>query len=252
MGRILKSGLFFIALLWVGVLAGQGHTLTGEEILRRVDANLNYDTIMYTGKMEIYLNATAEPKVKIMKMYGNGVEKAFIEFLNAEDKNTRYLKIGKKMWIYDAEEENVFLISGHMLKQGIMGSDVSYEEALEADELFEKYEIEITGEEVFADRPCTIVTLTAKDAQATYYQRKMWVDNERFVALKEEKYGKSGKLLKENLILEIEKVGDRFFPVKMEVRDKLRKGSKTILTMAEIQINEPLDEKMFTLQYLQR
>lgn len=245
-------GIFLMVLL--GMVAGFSgvDAVTGEEILRKVDANVKYDTIIYTGKMEIFINAKAGPRVKIMKTHGMGTQKAFVEFLNPEDKNTRYLKIDKKMWIYDGEEENVFLISGHMLKQGMMGSDVSYEDALESDSLFAKYNIEITGTESVDGRTCTVITLMAKVKEVSYEKRKMWIDTERYIALKEEKYAKSGKLLKESRVLEARKIGERYFPVKSEIVDKLRKGSKTVFTMQEIQLDVPVSEKLFTMQNLQK
>lgn len=243
--------LFFIILF--GLISGAGiYALTGTEILQKVDANLKYDTIIYTGKMEIFLSGATEPRVKIMKVHGVGEKKAFVEFLNPEDKNTRYLKIDKKMWLYDGEEENTFLISGHMLKQGIMGSDVSYEDALESDSLYAKYNIEIAGTENLDDRPCTIILLTAKVKDAPYDKRKIWVDTERYISLKEEMYAKSGKLLKESRVLEVKKINTRFFPTKTEVSDKLRKGTKTVMTMMEVQLNVPISDALFTMQNLQK
>ena len=250
----MKPVYWILLIAMIGIMASLSGVwaVTGEEILRKVDANLKYDTIVYTGKMEIYVNATAEPRVKLMKTYGMGTQKAFVEFLNPEDKNTRYLKIDKKMWIYDGDEENVFLISGHMLKQGMMGSDVSYEDALESDSLYTKYNIEITGTETVDGRTCTVITLTAKVKEVSYEKRKMWIDTERFIGLKEEKYAKSGKLLKESRVLEARKIGERYFPVKSEVSDKLRKGSKTVFTMMDVQLDVPVSEKLFTMQNLQR
>ncbi len=243
--------MFLIALVSVLTISGV-NAISGEDILRKVDTNMKYDTIIYTGKMEIYINAKAEPRVKIMKAQAMGDQKAFVEFLNPEDRNTRYLKIDKKMWIYDGENENVFLISGHMLKQGMMGSDVSYEDALESDSLYEKYNIEISGTEKVDDRVCTIITLTAKVKKVSYEKRKMWIDTERFIALKVEMYAKSGKLLKESRTLEVKKIGERYFPVKSVISDKLRQGSKTILSMTDLQLNAPLDENLFTMQNLQK
>lgn len=238
----------------IGLLVSQQlyAELSGTEILRKVDTNLKYKTIIYTGKMEIYLNNSATPRVKLMKTQGIGAEKAFVEFLNPEDKNTRYLKIEKKMWIYDGEEENVFLISGHMLKQGMMGSDVSYEDALESDALYTKYNIEITGNEKVDDRICTVITLTAKVKAVSYEKRKMWIDTERFIPLKEEKYAKSGKLLKEVRILTVRRISERFFPVQTEIVDKLKKGSRTVFTMQDVQLDVPVSEKIFTMQNLQQ
>ena len=43
--------------------------------------------------------------------------------------------------------ERVQKISGHMLRQGMMGSDMSYEDMLEAADFEEKYEAEVVGEE---------------------------------------------------------------------------------------------------------
>ncbi len=250
----MKPVHLILLMVFLGIVAGLSgvDAVTGEEILRKVDANVKYDTIIYTGKMEIFINAKAAPRTKIMKTYGMGTQKAFVEFLNPEDKNTRYLKIDKKMWIYDGEEENVFLISGHMLKQGMMGSDVSYEDALESDGLYQKYNIEITGTETVDGRPCTIITLTAKVKEVSYEKRKIWVDTERFIGLKEEKYAKSGKLLKESRVLEVRKIGERYFPVKSEIADKLRKGSKTVFTMQDVQLDVPVSEKLFTMQNLQK
>ncbi|MGE5557518.1 MAG: outer membrane lipoprotein-sorting protein [Bacillota bacterium] len=250
----MRKGHIVIGIVFVWLMTNLSgvRALTGAEILRKVDENVKYNTIIYTGKMEIFINDDEAPRVKIMKVHGIGVEKAFVEFINPEDKNTRYLKIGKKMWIYDGEEENVFLISGHMLKQGIMGSDVSYEDALETDALYTKYDIEVVGTETLDGRACTVIELTAKVKEVSYDKRKMWVDSERFLAVKEEKYAKSGKLLKVSRVLEARQIGDRYFPVKSEVSDKLRKGSKTVFTMQEVRLDAPVSEKLFTMQNLQR
>ena len=227
------------------------YSITGEEILRKVDANVKYGSIIYTGTMEIYVGDD-KPRSKIMKATAIGDQKAYVEFLNKEDINTKYLKLDKKMWIHDGEENNTFLISGHMLKEGMMGSDVSYEDALESESLYEKYSIEITGSETIDDRDCYVITLNAKVKSAPYEVRKMWIDKERFIQLKEEMYAKSGKLLKESRSLDVQKIGNRFFPVKTQISDKLRENSKTVLTMTDIKFDVPVDEKIFSIRYLER
>ncbi len=225
--------------------------VTGEEILRKVDSNMNYQTIEYTGTLEIYVGED-KPRVKMMKAYGVSDKKAYVEFLNKEDSRTKYLKIGKNLWIHDGEENNTFLISGHLLKQGMMGSDVSYEDALEADSLYEKYNIELTGEEKIGDRDCYVVTLKAKVKEVPYEVRKIWVDKERYIGLKQEMYAKSGKLLKESDVLEVKEFSGRYFPVKSEYKDKLRENSKTVFNAADIQFDVTLPPNMFTIRYLER
>ncbi len=245
-----KKAILLISLLFL--LNTFLYSITGEEILRKVDANIKFGTMEYTGTMEILPGGDEKPRSKVMKVTAIGDKKAYVEFINKEDINTKYLKLDKSMWIHDGEENNTFLISGHMLKQGIMGSDVSYEDALESESLYEKYSIEITGNETVDGRDCWIITLKAKVKNVPYDVRKMWIDKERYIQLKEEMYALSGKLLKESRSLDVEKIGDRYYPVKSEISDKLRENSKTVMTMTDIKFDIKVNENIFSIRYLER
>jgi outer membrane lipoprotein-sorting protein len=109
--------------------------LTGEEILARMDLNKAFTTISYTAKMQIAQGSVV--RMKTMKAKATSDGKAIVEFTNPEDKGIKYLKIDKNLWIYYPEEDDTVPISGHLLKEGMMGSDVSYEDALEEDALAE-------------------------------------------------------------------------------------------------------------------
>ncbi len=226
--------------------------LTGEEILAKMDTHRDYKSIEYTGSMTIIVNNKTRTKALAVQGLGGDETKAIVEFTNPEDEGTKYLMLEKNLWIYFPEEEDVVKISGHMLKEGMMGSDVSYEDALESDALSEKYTITLTGEEKINDKNCYVITLDAKVKKVPYYKRKMWVDKETFVAQKEEMYAKSGKLLKVSNVLETKKIGGRNFPVKSEMVNKLRRNSKTIFEMKDIVFDKPMDEKMFTMRYLRK
>jgi outer membrane lipoprotein-sorting protein len=133
-----------------------------------------------------------------------------------------------------------------------MGSDVSYEDALESESLYQKYNITLTNDETLDGRDCYVVNLDAKVKDVSYERRKMWVDKERFIQLKEEKYAKSGLLLKESKVLDVQKIGDRYYPVKVEISDKLRANTKTDFTMSDIKFDVPVNDNQFSLRYLER
>ena len=80
-----------------------------------------------------------DTRYKTMNAVAEGSDKAFAEFTNPEDRGTRYLKLEKDMWIYFPKEQDTVKISGHLLKEGMMGSDVSYEDALESRDFKAKY-----------------------------------------------------------------------------------------------------------------
>jgi outer membrane lipoprotein-sorting protein len=224
--------------------------LSGDQILKRMDANTSYQTIEYDGTLAIYSGDTV--RTKEMKATAMGTSKALAEFTNPEDKGTKFLKIDKNLWIYFPSEQDTVKISGHMLKEGMMGSDVSYQDALESDDLFKKYAVTVSGEDTVDGRPCYVLTLGATVKDVQYETRKMWVDEERFVALKQEMYAKSGKLLKVSRVLEVQKIGDRFFPVKEEISDQLKQGSRTQFILADVRLDLPVSESLFSLRNLGR
>ena len=96
-----------------------------------------------------------------------------------------------------------------MLRQSVMGSDLSYEDLMEDRKLEDLYSAQISGEEEYDGRPCWVLDLTAKEEDVAYYSRKVWVDKERFVALKEDRFAKSGKLLKRTEIKDVQRQEER-------------------------------------------
>jgi len=235
--------LFFFA-------SSSAFSISPDDILAAMDKNRDYNTVSYEGTMEIHIGG--EVRSKTMKVIGVGTEKALVEFTNAQDKGTRYLKINKELWIYFPSEQDVVKISGHMLKEGMMGSDVSYEDALESDGLHKKYNASISGEELLDGHACYVLTLDAIVKDVPYYKRTMWVDKSLFIQWKEEMYAKSGALLKVSHVLEMQKIGSRHFPTKLEMVNMLRKDTKTVFTMADVAFDVKIDKSVFSLQSLQR
>jgi outer membrane lipoprotein-sorting protein len=246
----MRKTLPAIVLFLIALGNPSAQELTPEGIMARVDANNTFGTISYTGRMEIDLGSRVI--IKEMTAVAEGADKAFVEFLNPEDRGTRYLKIGKDMWIYFPTEQETVKISGHLLKEGMMGSDLSYEDALESGSLTDKYTITLIGQETLDGRSCYVLDLNAKVKTAPYYRQKMWVDAERFVVLKTEMYGKGGKLLKESRALAVESWGSRWFVTGMSVEDKLKKGGGTLFVMTDVRFDVTLPADRFSLRRLER
>ncbi len=221
---------------------------SADEILAKVDANMSFGNMRYSGRLEITIGG--ETRYKTMDAVAMGSEKAFAEFTNPEDRGTRYLKLAKDLWIYFPKEQDTVKISGHLLKEGMMGSDVSYEDALESRDFKIKYGASLKGKESLDGRDCYIIQLDAKVPTAAYDRRVMWVDAERFVVLKEEMYAKSGRLLKTSAALEVQRVGDRWYPSRTEYVSKLRNNTKTLFAMSRIEMDTSIDERQFTMSAL--
>ena len=156
-----------------------------------------------------------------------GTDSAFTEYLSPpRELGTKMLKIDNILLTYTPRTDRVIQISGHMLNQSVMGSDMSYNDIMEDKPLQELYSYRLEGNELIDDRDCYIVYLESIDNKSSYPKRRAWIDKEYFLPLKEELYAKSGKLLKSTSMSDIREVQNRFFPFKFVFKDELKKNSK--------------------------
>jgi outer membrane lipoprotein-sorting protein len=190
---------------------------------------------------------------KEMLLYGIGQEKSYIIFSSpARDKNTAMLRLGDNMWLYLPSAEKSVKISGHMLRQSFMGSDFSYGDTTERLKLLEKYDATLTGTEKAGDDDAFVLRLKAKKEDAAYYERKLWVDRQRYIVIKQEMYAKSGKLLKVMTVSENEKIGSRYYPTKIRMEDKLKKNTYSEMIFSNIRLDETIPESVFTFKNLEK
>ncbi len=222
---------------------------SGEEILRAMDSNSRVKSSSYEAAMTI--TNGKKRLVKTMKGLSSG-EKGVMEFTNAEDRGVKYLKISDELWIYFPEEDDTVRVAGAQLKDGLMGSDLSYEDAMDADEMANKYETSVDGEEAVGGRDCWILGLVAKVKGVPYDKRKLWVDKERFVSMKEEMYSKSGTLLKTLAVIKVERVQGKWFATAFEMRDMRKKNSLTVFEIRSMRIDLSVDEGTFSLKALRK
>jgi len=202
-----------VLLFFWAALSAQNYP-SGKSILDKVDNNMSAKTRIMTAKMEI--KGVRSTRTMVSKTNSEGDHKAFTEYLApAREKGTKMLKLENQLWIYSPSTDRIVQISGHMLRQSVMGSDMSYEDVMNDTPLLEQYKSEVTGEETVDGRKCWVLTLTAFVANVTYFSQKMWVDEERNVPLKVDLFAKSGKLLKRTTLTDVQKIQGRWFPKMM-------------------------------------
>jgi outer membrane lipoprotein-sorting protein len=229
-------------------------TPSAADLLRRMDENEIYDAIEYDGEMVIEYQGRR--LVKTMKAWGRRNTDSFIEFTNREDRGTKYLKKGGRLYVYSPDAEEVMLISGHMLRESMMGSDLSYDDAVENETLSARYDAALAGSAArdFNGEPreCWVLDLTAKKRTESYPSQKLWIDKETGDCLYYELFALSGARLKEYRLLRAETFGRRRFPVEIEIRDLLRKNSRTTMTMRNVVLDRPIADSVFSQRNLER
>jgi len=226
---------------------------TAAEIVANIDQNM----VSGSRKSKITMTVT-NPRGRVrsyqMEILGRGEEDSAITYLSpAREKGTKMLKIGEELWTFLPSIERTQKISGHMMRQGMMGSDFSYEDMMESKELLKIYTSTVTGSEVVDGRDCWTMEMVAKEEGVTYPKRTTWIDKEFYIMLKQELFALSGMKLKTWRMSDITKIDDkRYFPKTMVVEDHLRKGSTTTMVIEEISFGLALEDEIFSLRWLER
>jgi outer membrane lipoprotein-sorting protein len=245
-----KHTMFLILGLFVCAQAA-AQAPTGDWILQKVDENIGSDNKISHSRMIIHgrrASRTVESRSWIQ-----GDEKSFTEYLAPpREAGTKMLKLEDQLWTYSPSTDRTIRISGHMLRQSVMGSDLSYEDLMEDRKLKDLYAAQVSGEEEYDGRACWVLDLTARAEDVAYYSRKVWVDKERFVALKEDRFAKSGKLLKRTEIRDVQRQEGRWIPKKIVFKDMLKTGEGTEFLLDEVQFNVEIPDYIFSKASLRR
>ena len=217
----------------------------GDLIMRKVDQNMSSRNRVFESSMTIH--GKRNSRTIVSRTMSEGTKKSFTEYLSpVSEKGTKMLKLQGQLWIYSQSTDRIIQISGNMLRQSVMGSDLSYEDMMDDRKLTEIYSAKVTGEEKVAERNTVLVELNAKVENVAYFKQRMWIDQERFVPLKEELYAKSGQLLKRVEFKDVEKIQGRWFPTTIFYKDILKDGNGTEFKMTSLKFDQDIPEYLFT------
>jgi hypothetical protein len=240
--------LLFVLLVPFGTMAQE---INGDWILKRVDEIRGSENKISVAVMNIK-GKRGDRSVK-SKSYIHGMTRSYTEYLApARDAGTKMLKLEDQLWTYSPATDRTILISGHLLRQSVMGSDLSYEDLMEDPRLSSLYSARITGEENILGSRCWMLQLDSRVPDITYYSRKVWVDQERFVILREDRYAKSGKLLKTTEVLTVEQIEARWIATRVRFKDVLKTGEGTEFAIESIEFNADIPEYIFTKAVLKK
>jgi len=241
-----------ISILSYAFLLGQPDDMSVQDIIRAMDENLNAKSRVLTSKMVVHgrrSSRTIESKNWVV-----GIDLAFTEYLSPpREKGTKMLKLGNKLWTYSPQTDRVIQISGHMLRQSVMGSDISYNDMMEDRPLEELYEATLEGSVDIDGRDHWIMFLETRVTGLSYPKRRAWIDKEYLLPMKEELYAKSGKLLKTSTMSGVRKVQDRWFPSQFIYKDELKRNSKgTEWIIDEIAFDIDIPDSRFSKALLRK
>ena len=241
-----------LSLLLFSLLFGQSNEITIEEIIIAMDKNLNAKSRIMKSKMIV--NGRRATRTIESRSWVVGIDQAFTEYLSPpREAGTKMLKLDDKLWTYSPQTDRVIQISGHMLRQSVMGSDMSYNDMMEDKPLQDLYKATLEGSININGRKHWIIYLEAKVKGLSYPMRRAWVDKEYLLPMKEELYAKSGKLLKTATMGDVKRIQGRWFPSRFIYKDELKRNSKgTEWVIEEIAFDMNISASRFSKAMLRK
>ncbi len=244
--------LTLLSLVVVSSLAFAEDALpSADELLGAMDKNLTFQS--RRARMTMTVEGRRKRTYDLIS-YGRGQDDSAMEYLApARDKGTRMLKLGGDLWLYLPGVDRVQKISGHLLRDGMMGSDLSYEDLMSSAELRRAYTARVVGSDTVDGVACWKIEMKSHDDTVSYPRRVSWVTKDTLIPAKQELYALSGLLLKTWTMSDVKDFpGGRKFPMKMVVVDNVKKESSTTLEFKELEFGHPFEQEVFALRWLER
>ena len=253
--------LRFIVSLAALLIILPADAMTGRDIVQRMD---QVDTAADGSREATMLIERGNQKlVRKMRMqnkkYGDD-DRSLIRFIEPADvRDTQYLSwtyddIARDddMWVFFPSENLIRRISGGGKKGSFMRSDFANEDmearAVDDDvhELIEESELDGVAVYIVESTP---IPEKAKDSN--YAKRRVWVDKDKWLALKIEYYDRRDRLLKRLTQGGIEEVDGIWTATKL-IMETPRKKSRTLMQYGDVQYNVGLADSAFEQSALKR
>ena len=245
--------IFIFLLILVSNINASAQNAT--EILKQVDnAQKNFNTMSFTGAMKI-TSGSRHLEKNFFGFLDDNKDSSFMEYTNPSDNGTRYLKLDKDMWIYIPDAGDVLKLSGHLLRDSMMGSDISYDDMLDQGRLSENYNAESVTTTNLDGKDVYLLIIKKKKGSTVNYERQdLYVDKNNYLINKMVMYAKgreTDRPIKEFILSDYKKYGNLNMATKLVVRDLRKRNSSTTIIYNKIEINLQIDKKVFTRSYLE-
>ncbi len=232
----------FLLLLICQLLVVPAFALDGNEMLRKVDRNLNPESFEMYRKL-INIEPGGSKKEFVMYSVKKGKDKIASVFLApASEKGRSTLRIGENIWLYIPNVGKPIRITS---LQSVTGGVFNNSDIMRVD-----YSAEYNCDKVEEADKGHILYLKAKTKTVAYDRVKMWVDGKRPLPVKIECFASSGMLIKTLYFKNIKDFGGGIVrPAVIETDSPLYKDYRSIIIFAKVK-KKDLPDEVFSLNYM--
>ena len=128
-----------VKLLIIALIATSVFAITADEIIKKVDNNLQSDTGY--SKIDMIMKTKRGTRTLALESWNEGTKKSFMKILAPKkDKGITFLKIDTAMWQYVPRIQKTIKIPSSMMMSSWMGSDFTNDDMAKESSIIEDYD----------------------------------------------------------------------------------------------------------------
>ncbi len=188
--------------------------------------------------------------------WNEGREKSLMRIHSpAKERGNGTLKISKELWNWLPKVERVIKIPPSMMNSSWMGSDFTYNDVVKADSIVKDYTHKILEKKSLSEGTLYLIEALPKEAAAVVWGKvlmEILVEGDEIFPVKEEDYSERGEKMRTLQFLEIQTMGGRRIPTRMECVPHKKAGHKTTITYKKFAVDIQFPPHFFSLKTLQQ
>ena len=157
-----------------------------------------------------------------------------------------------EQWIYLPAFKRVKQISDAGKTTSFMGSEFTYEDINSLNIQLEKFSYRYLRSEELAGTPCFVVERVPRYARSAYKKQVVWIDKDKYVAVKVDYYDARDELIKTLTLGGFQQYLSSFWRAKEMVMTNHQNGDATLLTFTDYKFRNGLAPTDFSAAALKR
>ncbi|MFH1776886.1 MAG: outer membrane lipoprotein-sorting protein [Candidatus Omnitrophota bacterium] len=246
----MKKVCFAVIIFCLFCFCVEASGLPVEEIVKKRDELMRGESTY--GEYEMQLVSPRWKRTLKFTAWSRGKDESLIlTTYPKKDKGITFLRINTDMWQYIPKIEKTIKIPPSMMLQSWMGSDFTNDDLVKESSIVSDYTHQLIRE----DAAVYVIASFPKPAAAVVWGKVVQhIDKNLFVPIKDEFYDEDGVLIKQLVYEDVKPLTDRYYPMRwiMESLTEEKRGHQTVIIVHQLQINQPIEENIFSMQALKR
>jgi outer membrane lipoprotein-sorting protein len=244
-------------ILLVYISTSFGQQLTGEEIIQKVNDNVNVETAWSKSNMTI-VTTSGDKRTFLSESWSKDKgEKNLVRYLSprrVKGQAILMLNNADDIWAYFPRTQRVRKLATHAKKQKMQGSDFSYEDMGSGDAFINDFIPKRLQDEKIEDYDCYKIELTRKpDSDISYSRLIMWIIKENFVAVVIDYYEEDDPARVQKRLVSSDFRTIDTIPTAMKfVMYNKNDNTQTEMELLEVKYNIQLDDELFSERSLKK